>query len=135
MAEKEDFQQISRVYRSKDDAKKFYDHIGVVYDWLGGIFERKHAEKTLSYLEIKNGEIVLEIGFGTGHCFQQIALSVGKTGKAYGIDISDRMLRVTREKLEKAGLMERVELVCSQHNGDRLGLLTNEYFRGHCPAP
>lgn len=110
MAEKEEYQQISRVHRSKDDAKKYYDHISAVYDWLGGIFERKPAEKALSYLEIENGEIVLEIGFGTGHCLQQIALSVGKTGKAYGIDISNGMLQVAREKLEKAGLMDRVKL-------------------------
>jgi len=110
MTEQQEYQEISRVHRSKDDAEKYYNRISVVYDWLGGIFERKHAEKALSYLEIENGEIVLEIGFGTGHCLQQIALLVDKTGKAYGIDISDRMLHVTRKKLEKAALMDRVEL-------------------------
>jgi demethylmenaquinone methyltransferase/2-methoxy-6-polyprenyl-1,4-benzoquinol methylase len=110
MAEKEEYQQVSRVHRSKDDAKKYYDHISAVYDWLGGIFERKPAEKALNSLKIENGEIVLEIGFGTGHCLQQIALSVGKTGKAYGIDISNGMLQVARKKLEKAGLTDRVEL-------------------------
>ena len=110
MAEKEEFQQVSRVSRSKDDAEKYYDRISVIYDWLGGIFERKHAEKALKYLEIENGEIVLEIGFGTGHCLQRIALSVGKTGKAYGVDISDRMLQITRKRLKKAGSIDRVEL-------------------------
>ncbi len=110
MAEKEDYQEISRVHRSKEDAKIYYDRISVVYNWLGGIFERNPAEKALSYLKIESGEIVLEIGFGTGHCLQQIALSVGKTGKAYGIDISDGMLQVARKKLEKVGLMDRVEL-------------------------
>jgi len=110
MAEKEEYQQVSRVTRTKDDAEKYYDHISVVYDWLGGIFERKHAEKGFRYLGIENGDVVLEIGFGTGHCLQRIALSVGKTGKAYGIDISNRMLQITIERLEKAGLMDRVEL-------------------------
>ena len=110
MTEQEEYPEISGVHRSKDDAEKYYNRISVAYDWLGGIFERKHAEKALSYLEIKNGEIVLEIGFGTGHCLRQIASSVGKTGKAYGIDISDRMLHVATKKLEKAGLMDRVEL-------------------------
>ena len=125
MAEKEDYQQISRVHRSKEDAKKYYDHISVAYDWLGGIFERNHAEKALSYLKIENGETVLEIGFGTGHCLQQIALSVGKTGKAYGIDISNGMLQVTRKKLEKSGLMDRVEL----YHGDASKLpFINETF-------
>lgn len=110
MSEKTDYQQISRVHRSKEDAKRYYDSISVVYDWIGGIFERKPAEKALSYLKIENSEIILEIGFGTGHCLQQIAVSVGNTGKAYGIDISDRMLQVTRKKLEKASLIDRVEL-------------------------
>lgn len=52
----------------------------------------------------------LPIGFGTGHGLQRIALSVGKTGKAYGVDISDRILQITRRRLDKAGLMDRVEL-------------------------
>lgn len=125
MVEKEDYQEISRVHRSKEDAKTYYNRISVVYNWLGGIFERKPAEKALSYLKVENGEMVLEIGFGTGHCFQQIALSVGKTGKAYGIDISDGMLQVTRRKLEKAGLMDRVEL----YHGDASRLpFINETF-------
>jgi len=125
MAEKEDYQEIPRVHRSKEDAKTYYDRISVVYNWLGGIFERKPAEKALSYLKVENGEMVLEIGFGTGHSLQQIALSVGKTGKAYGIDISDGMLQVTRKKLEKAGLMDRVEL----YHGDASKLpFINETF-------
>ncbi|MFC1981473.1 class I SAM-dependent methyltransferase [Chloroflexota bacterium] len=125
IAEKEEYQQISGVHRSKEDAKRYYDHISVVYDWLGGIFERKPAEKALSYLRIKNGEIVLEIGFGTGYCLQRIAQSVGKTGKVYGIDISNGMCKVTRKKLEKAGLMDRVEL----YNGDASKLpFINETF-------
>ena len=110
MAGQEEFHKISRVHRSKEEAKKAYDHISTVYDWLGGIFERRSAEKALSYLKIGSGETALEIGFGTGHCFQQIALTVGNTGKAYGIDISEGMLQVTRKRLQKAGLMDRVEL-------------------------
>jgi len=110
MADKEEYQPISRVHRSKDDAKKYYDRISSAYDCLGGIFERKPAKKALRALEIKNGDIVLEIGFGTGHCLQNIALSAGRTGKAYGIDISDGMLRITRRRLEKAALLDRVEL-------------------------
>ncbi len=125
MVEKEGYQEISRVHRSKEDAKAYYNRISVVYNWLGGIFERKPAEKALSYLKVENGEMVLEIGFGTGHSLQQIALLVGKTGKAYGIDISDGMLQVTRKKLEKAGLMDRVEL----YHGDASRLpFINETF-------
>lgn len=110
MAGQEDSHKISRVHRSKEEAKKTYDRISTVYNWLGGIFERRPTEKALSYLKVESGEMVLEIGFGTGYCFQQIALAVGNTGKAYGIDVSEGMLQVTRKRLQKAGLMDRVEL-------------------------
>ena len=55
---------------------------------------------------------MLELGFGPGHCLERIAKKVGKTGKAYGIDISSGMLKVTKKRLEKAGLAERAELYC-----------------------
>ena len=101
---------ISRVHRSKEDAKKFYDHISGSYDWLGGIFERRLAEKALNDLKIQGGETVLEIGFGTGYCLQRIAMQVGNSGKAYGIDISKGMVHRARERLNRASLMSRVEL-------------------------
>jgi len=122
MAEKEEYKPIFRVHRSKDDAKKYYDSISSAYDCLGGIFERKLAEKALRTLAIQDGDIVLEIGFGTGHCLQKIALSVGRTGKAYGIDISDGMLRITRRRLAKAALLDRVEL----YQGDASKLPFND---------
>ena len=101
---------ISRVHRSKEDAKKFYDHISGSYDWLGGIFECRLAEKALNDLKIQSGETILEIGFGTGYCLQRIAMSVGNSGKAYGIDISEGMVQRTRERLSKTSLLDRVEL-------------------------
>lgn len=63
-------------------------------------------------LSVEEGETVLEIGFGPGHCLKRLAESVGKMGKAYGVDISSGMLEVTRRKLDKAQLMDRVELYC-----------------------
>ena len=125
MAGQEESYKISRVHRSKHEAENYYNRISAYYDRLGGIFEHKAAEKALDYLKIQNGESVLEIGFGTGHCLQQIALLVGKTGKAYGIDISDGMLEVTRKRLEKAYLLDRVEL----YQGDACNLpYSNETF-------
>jgi demethylmenaquinone methyltransferase/2-methoxy-6-polyprenyl-1,4-benzoquinol methylase len=91
------------VPRTKEEAKRLYDRISRVYDLLTWAFERKYANMALSHLSIKEGEAVLEIGFGTGHCLKRIAQSVGKSGKAYGIDISSGMLEVRREGLRKLG--------------------------------
>jgi len=122
MVEQED---ISRVHRSKEEAKTFYDHISGSYDWLGGIFERRPAKKALDYLKIQSSEIVLEIGFGTGYCLQRIAMAVGNSGKAYGIDISERMVQRTRERLNKTSVLDRVEL----YRGDAAKLpFDNETF-------
>ena len=100
------------VPRTKEEAKRFYDRISRFYDFLTAAFERKYAEMALEYLSVKEGETVLEIGFGSGHCLRQIARSVSKSGEVYGIDISTAMLEVTKRKLEKAQLMGRVELYC-----------------------
>ncbi len=101
---------VSGINRSKDEARQYYDGISRYYDWIGGIFERKPALKALEYLRVRAGDTVLEIGFGTGYCLQQMAGRVGPTGHVYGIDISQGMVRKTREGLADSSLSNRVEL-------------------------
>ena len=108
---------VLRVPRTKEQAKQLYNRISKVYGYLAA-FERKYAEMALEHLSVKEGETVLEIGFGSGHCLKRIAESVGEMGKAYGVDISSGMLGVARRKLDKAGLMDRVEL----YQGDAASL-------------
>lgn len=100
------------VPRTKEEAKRFYDRISRVYEYFTGAFERKYAVMAVERLSVEEGEAVLEIGFGSGHCLKRIAESVGKTGKVYGVDISSGMLEVTRRRLDRARLMDRVELYC-----------------------
>lgn len=104
--------KISRVTRSKEEAKASYDKMSKWYDILPGRFEKKYRDAGLQKLSAKEGEIVLEIGFGTGHCVLALAQSVGNSGKVYGIDISEGMCNITRSRVEKAELPERVELKC-----------------------
>ena len=110
--------EILSVPRTKEEAKRFYDRISPVYDYLTAAFERKFAERALERLSVGEGETVLEIGFGSGYCLQRIAESVGKTGKAHGLDISSGMLEVTKRRLDKAGLTDRVQL----YRGDAANL-------------
>jgi len=106
------------VPRSKEQAKRFYDRISRAYDYLTGALERKYAQMAVERLSVQEGETVLEIGFGTGHCLRRIAESVGQMGKVYGVDISSGMLEITRRRLDKAQLTDRVELYC----GDAVSL-------------
>ena len=100
------------VPRTREEAKRTYDRISSYYDYLVGPFERKYAEMALEHLSIGKGETVLEIGFGTGHCLKRIVESVGPKGKTYGIDISTGMMKISKKRLEKAGLEDRVKLFC-----------------------
>jgi ubiquinone/menaquinone biosynthesis C-methylase UbiE len=103
---------ISRVTRTKAQAKTSYDRLSSFYDYLSGSHEQKYCNKVFQQLKIIEGETVLEIGFGTGRNLVQMAQSVGEEGKVCGIDISSGMLQVSLSKLEKARLSQRAELTC-----------------------
>ncbi len=103
---------ISRVHRSKEEAKKSYDRISRFYDYTEGLFEKRYINIALGKLAIKPGEIVLEIGFGTGYALSIISEKTGREGKVCGIDISPKMMDLARTKLKKKKVSDRVELIC-----------------------
>jgi ubiquinone/menaquinone biosynthesis C-methylase UbiE len=103
---------MSRVTRSKEEAKASYNRMSKWYDVLTGESEKKFKDIGLQFLSVQPGETVLEIGFGTGRTLLPLARSVGETGKVYGLDISEGMLEVAGSRLRKAGLSGRVELKC-----------------------
>jgi SAM-dependent methyltransferase len=55
--------------------------------------------------ELKQGEIVLDLGSGGGIDVLLSARRVGPTGWAYGLDMTDDMLSLARENQQKSGLM------------------------------
>jgi demethylmenaquinone methyltransferase/2-methoxy-6-polyprenyl-1,4-benzoquinol methylase len=101
---------VLRVLQSKDETRAYYNKIARVYDLLAEHAEQPMREKGLVGLAARPGERILEIGFGTGHCLVELAKAVGPQGKVYGLDISDAMLSLSHELLEKKGVAERVEL-------------------------
>jgi arsenite methyltransferase len=61
-------------------------------------------------IELKAGEIVLDLGSGGGIDVLLSAQRVGPSGKAYGLDMTDEMLALARENQRKAGV-ENVEFL------------------------
>ncbi len=54
--------------------------------------------------ELKEGEVVLDLGSGGGIDVLLSARRVGPTGKAYGLDMTDDMLALARENQQKSGI-------------------------------
>jgi ubiquinone/menaquinone biosynthesis C-methylase UbiE len=107
-----DHPELLRVFQSKAETKAFYNKISRFYDLLAEHSEEPMRQCGLEKLNARSGEKVLEIGFGTGHCLAAIARAVGSAGKVHGIDLSEGMLQIARENLQKEGLADRVELKC-----------------------
>ncbi|MEO6805704.1 MAG: arsenite methyltransferase [Edaphobacter sp.] len=64
-------------------------------------------------IELKAGEVVLDLGSGGGIDVLLSARRVGPTGKAYGLDMTDEMLALARENQRQAGV-ENVEFLKGQ---------------------
>jgi demethylmenaquinone methyltransferase/2-methoxy-6-polyprenyl-1,4-benzoquinol methylase len=109
---------VLRVLQSKEETQAFYNKIARVYDLLADHSEAPVRRAGLQMLNPQEGQTVLEIGFGTGHCLVELARSVGSTGKVYGIDLSEKMRDISHARLQDQGLDGRVELTC----GDALHL-------------
>ena len=105
-------EQISRVTRSKDAAKTSYDRMSKWYDLIAGPSEWKFVKIGLDLLKATEGEVVLDIGYGTGKSVLDLARSVGETGRVYGLDLSEGMHRIASDRVDKAELSERVDLRC-----------------------
>ena len=104
--------RILPVLRSKEEARAAYDRISKFYDCTEGVFEKKYINIALKEFKIRKGEVILEIGSGTGNALIAIAEYIGKNGVVHGIDISPKMLELANSKIRKRLLTGMVKLTC-----------------------
>ena len=99
--------------QTRKETKAFYDKIAKVYDLLSEHSEQPIRNIGLEKLDVREGERILEIGFGTGLSLVDLARLAGAEGRIFGADISDQMLDVARQKLRDQRLEARVEMICA----------------------
>lgn len=91
---------VSRVTRSRRQARAAYDRLSRWYDTLAAPSEAPARAAGVRLLAAQPGERVLEIGAGTGHAL----LALAQAGaRPVGIDLSPGMLRVARRRLSAGG--------------------------------
>ena len=103
---------ILRVFQSKDQTRAFYNKISRVYDLLSERSEAPMRKAGLALLSARVGESILETGFGTGHSLVSLAKAVGPKGKVFGLDLSDKMMKLAKSNLAQSNLLKRARLRC-----------------------
>ena len=69
-------------------------------------------------LALKNGEVVADIGAGTGYFSRRFARAVAPDGRVYAVDVAADVLGYLRQEAEKEGLRNIVTIV--SHEDDPL---------------
>ena len=99
--------------RSRDGIGKFYmgreisrvmGHQGA--EWLERP-EREREEmpnRLVELLKLKEGDVVADIGIGTGYIARKISPKIGETGIIYGVEIQQEMLDILAEKMAEEGI-------------------------------
>ena len=92
--------------QSFDDAAS--RQVEAVYQTPDVIAQR---HRTLTVLEPREGEQILDVGAGPGLLVADLAAVVGHTGHVTGVEISDSMLALARRRIESGPAADRVTLV------------------------
>jgi ubiquinone/menaquinone biosynthesis C-methylase UbiE len=87
-----------------------FDRVADTYDATGIEFMGPIARGLLAELAVQPGERVLDVGCGRGAARLPLAAAAGPTGRVTGIDLSPRMVELTRADVAAAGLAETVEV-------------------------
>lgn len=85
------FEKISDNYDKMNSVISFQQHV-------------KWRRDTMKRMNVKQGSKALDVCCGTADWSIALAEAVGPTGKVFGLDFSENMLKVGREKVEKLNL-------------------------------
>jgi ubiquinone/menaquinone biosynthesis C-methylase UbiE len=82
---------------------KWYDLFSLLYDRTFQNKYRPYWQAAVKALDLKPGQVVLDVGCGTGLNFEAIVNEIGPEGTLIGIDFSDKMLARARGRIKQHG--------------------------------
>jgi demethylmenaquinone methyltransferase/2-methoxy-6-polyprenyl-1,4-benzoquinol methylase len=97
----------------KEQVTKMFDNISKEYDSLNRVIsfgiDIKWRKKVVAIVAKQNPETILDIATGTG----DLAINLVKTSakKIIGLDISEGMLTIGKEKIKKKNLEHKIEMI------------------------
>lgn len=87
------------VFAEKSEKEMFFDNVANNWDKSSASAEElSRINEVIGYLGLREGETVLDAGCGTGRLIPFLHNKVGKNGHVYGIDFSQEMLRIAKQK-------------------------------------
>jgi ubiquinone/menaquinone biosynthesis C-methylase UbiE len=91
-----------------DRARDKYRRLAHTYDHfisIGGRFEglARHRARAIDKLGLRAGDVVIDVGCGTGLSFDRIERQIGQSGRIIGFELSPDMLALARERVQRRG--------------------------------
>jgi arsenite methyltransferase len=80
---------------------------------------RLKPDQVIALLNLKRGDVVADVGAGSGVFTRRFAQAVGPEGKVYAVDIDRELLKYNREQIEEAKL-NNVEFILGEYDDPKL---------------
>jgi ubiquinone/menaquinone biosynthesis C-methylase UbiE len=76
--------------------------------------DEEHPTKVIDALELKGGEVVADLGAGSGYFTFKLAPKVGEKGKVLAVDIQDEMIAELKKRIEKNKVANVETVQCTE---------------------
>jgi demethylmenaquinone methyltransferase/2-methoxy-6-polyprenyl-1,4-benzoquinol methylase len=94
--------------------REMFDRISGIYDRLNTVMtaglHHRWRERAADLANVKPGDAALDVATGTGDLALELGRRVSPGGQVVGVDFSERMLELAREKAGGSGLPIRFEV-------------------------
>ncbi|MBS9869647.1 class I SAM-dependent methyltransferase [Vibrio alginolyticus] len=101
-------QHVQNLYQA---GAKSYDFTTLLFRLIG-LRMNTYRSLAIDRLSLKRGDVVVELGCGTGLNFPLMLEKIGKEGRLIGVDLTPGMLDIARKRVDQNG-WQNVELIQS----------------------